>query len=881
MQEDTNRNTVSSRSRSNTNPQTNGKGYNSQNAQEGEGISIAQIWWLTTKLKWWLLASVVGCLIVALAALRYATPRYQVFAKILIKDQTNQRSYSSSINNTFAELGMMNSSNGFDNELEVLATLTLNQQVVKELGLYTRYYFEGTIKDREIYGQYAPYQLSVDPLLIDTLDRSLQFTMEDTEGGLLVTVEYEDFLDNEREDKHLVTGFPATITTPLGDFVIQRNPLIEVLSQRIKAGVDDEELLNAAAKKRNSSEAALLSDNPYALQRRLIAYVHPLQLITAYYTKRLSVEGTSKLTTIAQLVMEDNIPLRAKDYLTRLLDAYNEDATIDNNIEALRTAEFIDERLGVISLELGTSEESLEQYKKAAGITDLGEDAKVDVGQNIIYEQQLVENEQQLSLVGYLIDYVENPENRYHVIPSNVGLKDNALISALTKHNETVIGRDNLLRSMAESSPQVESLTTQVDGYLAAIKASLQSMKGQLTIENRAIRSQQQKYTGKISSTPGKERAMAEITRQQEVKAGLYLMLLQKREENAITLASNAYKGKLIEQPIATTSPVAPKKKLILLVALIFGIALPFGVYYLKQLFRFRVEDAEDLGTLTNIPLLGTVPLIKQLVKSERTVVIQENRNSLIMEVFRALRMNLPFVLKKGENVILLTSTNSGEGKTIVSSNLSASLAIAGKRVVIIGADIRKPRLAALFNLSDSGRGLNDFLSHDPEDTAFIDKLIQPSGVNANLDVLPAGTVPPNPAELLERENFGIAINYLRQRYDYVIIDSAPIGMVADTLTVAQHADLCLYVVRANYTLRSDIQVLESLRQSGRLPNVNIVLNGEKYDPSASAGQRYGKYGYGKRYGYGKSYSYGYGYGHSYGYGYGYGQKKGEKLPEI
>ena len=845
-------------------------------SNDEEGLSLALVWWLTVKLRWWLLISVVCCLIVALAMLRYTTPRYQVYAKILIKDQ-NQRTSMSSINNTFAELGMMNSSNGFDNEIEVLATRTLNRQVVKELGLYTRYYYEGGIKDREVYAPFAPYHITVDPQLIDTLDRAFKFTIEDTEGGILVTAEYIDLLGTEREDQHLVQQMPATLSTPVGKFSIERNPLVALQAQRIKAATAEQER-NVAKKKRSKKDSPLLSDDPYTLERRLIAYVYPLTPITGYFASNLSVEGTSKLTTIAQLVMEDNIPERARDYLTRLLDAYNEDATLDNSIEARRTAEFIDERLGVISLELGTSEETLEQYKMEAGITDLGEDAKVDVSQSIAYEQQIVDNEQQLALVGYLIEYVENPQNRYKVIPSNVGLKDNALISTLTRHNETVISRDNLLRSMAESSPQVASLTTQVDGYLAAIQASLQSMKGQLTMENRALKSQQQKYTGKISANPGKERAMAEITRQQEVKAGLYLMLLQKREENAITLASTAYKGKLIEQPIATNRPVSPKKKLVLLIALVFGVAIPFGVYYVKQLLRFRVEDAEDLAAITDTPLLGSVPLIKQLVKSPRAVVIQENRNSLMMEVFRSLRMNLPFVLKKGENVILFTSTNSGEGKTVIASNLAASLAIAGKRVVVVGADIRKPRLAALFNLSNSKKGLNNFLSRDPEDTAYIEELIQPSGFNGNLYILPAGSPPPNPAELLERENLGVAIKYLRQRYDYVIIDSAPIGLVADTLTVAQHTDLCIYVVRANYTLRSDIQFLNSLRQSGRLKNVNIVLNAEKYDPNAISGKYYGKqYGYGRRYGYGKSYAYT--YIHSYGYG--YGLSKGQKLPEV
>ena len=847
---------------------------------EENSLSLAQIWGLVVRLKWWIVGSVLACLVIALIYIRYATPRYEVYAKILIKDKDIRSKASSSINNTFAELGMMNSSNGFDNELEVLATLTLNRRVVKELDLHTRYYMAGTVKDREIYAPSAPYLIGVDESLIDTLDHPLKFTIEDSDGNLLVTAEFIDPLGIKRKEIHIVKSLPATLVTPYGNFSISRNPLLATRAKRLKdlltaQGGDTDEV---------SAEDIAWIENPYQLTRKEYAYVYPLTPITGYFTSNLTIESTSKLTTVADIVMVDNIPQRAKDYLTRLLDAYNEDATYDNNIEAQRTADFIDERLGVITLELGTSEETLEQYKKESGITDLSENAKVDVGQSIAYEQQLVENETQLTLVNYLAEYVAEPQNRYKVIPSNVGLKDNALIAALTKHNETVIERDNLLRAMSENSPQVSALTTQVDGYLAAIKTSLQSMRGQLAMENQSLKSQQQKYSGRISTTPGKERALAEITRQQEVKAGLYLMLLQKREENAITLASAAYKGKLIEEPIASGSPASPRKKVILLIALVIGVALPFGVYYVKRLLRFRVEDAEDLQTLTDVPMLGTVPFVKQLVKSQRAVLIQENRNSLMMEVFRALRMNLPFVLQKGENVILFTSTNSGEGKTVVSSNLAASLAFSGKRVVVVGADIRKPRLAALFNLSDTERGLNDFLSHDATDTAYIGSLLQPSGINSNLYVLPAGPIPPNPAELLERENLGVAIDYLRQRFDYVILDSAPIGIVADTLSVARHADLCVYVVRADYTLRTDIDLLNSLKQSGRLPNMNIVLNAEKIDKASATNRKYGgKYGrsYGKSYGYGYGYGYGHGHGYGYGYGYGYGGKKGEKLPEI
>lgn len=854
----------------------NGYGYSDAprtNAEDDSdtGLSFSQIWWMLVRLRWWLLLSVGVCMVVAFCYLRYTTPRYEVFAKFLIKDQERRQN---NISSTLNELGMMNSSTGFDNEIEVLKTRTLNSKVVRGLKLYVRYVSEGRMRDTEIYGLYSPYLVDIDASSLDSLSRPIGVRLEGAESGLLITTIYTDLLGEKREDQHLAQQFPVTISTPYGRVSVSRNPTVEASARRREAAAEEEN--------------REWTYDPFALSHPLNVTIFPLMSSTAAYVGRLSILSTSEATSIARVTMVDNIVERAKDYLTRLLYEYNEDATLDKSAEARRTAEFIDERLGIISLELGTSEETLEQYKVSTGITDVSTDASIGVSQSLAYEQQLVSTEQQIALVDYLIDYVANPANRYKVIPSNVGLTDATLTPMFSSYNEAVITRDNLLRTLSENSPQVTSITSQLDGYMTAIQSSLRSTKSQLAMQRSTLRGQQNKYAGKVSSAPTKERAMAEITRQQEVKAGLYLMLLQKREETALTLASTAYKGKLIEEPLSA-GPVFPRKQRVLLMALIIGLAIPIVIMTIKQLLKFRVESSDDIQRLTDAPLLGSVPLVKQLLKSQRAVVIQENRNSLMMEVFRSLRMNLPFVLEKGQNVILFTSTNPGEGKTVICSNLGASLAIAGKRTVIVGGDIRKPRLASLFNLSESSKGLSDFLSRDPDDTSYIDKLIQPSGIHACLDILPAGTIPPNPAELLERDNLAAALDYLRTKYDYVLVDSAPIGVVADTLTVAKHCHLCLYVVRCDYTLKSDIDMLNDLRANGRLSNVNIILNAEKASSGGSGygyGKRYGYgkkygYGYGKRYGYGYGKRYGYGYGHGYGYGYGDGRDKDEALPEI
>lgn len=833
------------------NNQPNEYGYDSADRNnEDSGLSLSTIWYLILRYKYLLLASVIVCLGIAYIYLRYQTPLYQVGSKILIKNERQSSPYANSLNTTFSELGFMNNSNGFDNEIEVLRTRMLNKRVVRDLKLYVAYFSDHRIKDREIYGKNSPYLVDIDESMLDSLKHTVKVRLESTgKGALQVNISYTDIFGTDHESDKTVTQFPAKLQTPLGNVIIRQNPLIMFYAQSLKA--------NGQVKEQDI----------YKLNRPLNVYVYPLEAIASVYTSRLSVESTSKLTTIAVVSMRDNLPERAKDYLSKLAKSYNEDATNDNTEEARRTADFIDKRLGIISKELSATEGTLEQYKRSTGIVDLTNDARVDVTQNIEYETKLVDVNTQLQLVGYLSDYVNDSRNHLKVIPTNVGLKDAALTQMLSKYNETVIERDNLLRTVPETNPRVSSLTSQLEGYQATIRSSLSSTRQQLAMQSNRLMAQQSKYTNKISAAPGKERAMQDIMRQQEVKAGLYLMLLQKREENEITLASAAYKGKVIEEPIASSRPVVPQKKMILLIALAIGLGLPSLYHYVRQLLRYRIESGNDIAQLTKLPLLATVPNVKTLAKEKRrTILIQEGRNSLMMEVFRRLRSNLPFVLKPHENVILFTSSTSGEGKTTIAANLAAIMAFAGKRVVIVGLDIRKPRLASVFGLPDTHRGLSDFLSANPDEPQMLDSLIQKSDVSDNLDILAAGPIPPNPGELLERENLGIAINYLKEKYDYVILDTAPIGLVSDTLTIAKFADLTLYIVRANYSLRADFAMINSLSAEQRLPNVNLILNGEELIATPGYGYKTRGYKYNN---------------YSYSYGYGYGTKRGETMPEV
>ena len=533
----------------------------------------------------------------------------------------------------------------------------------------------------------------------------------------------------------------------------------------------------------------------------------------------------------------------------------------DKNEIAQKTAEFIDERIGIISKELGSTEANLESFKRDAGITDLTSEAQIALAGNAEYEKKSVENRTQISLVNDLRKYLRG--NEYEVLPSNVGLQDAALIGAIERYNEMLIERKRLLRTSTESNPTIVNLDTSIRAMKANVQATLEGTLQGLMITKESLDREASRYSRRISNAPGQERAYVSIARQQEIKAGLYLMLLQKREENAIALAATANNAKIIDEAIADDIPVSPKRPMIYLIALVLGIGIPVGIIYLVELTKFKIEGRADVEKLTSVPVVGDIPLTDEKNDKNGSIAVFENKNNLMSETFRNIRTNLQFMLDNDQKVILVTSTVSGEGKSFVSSNLAISLSLLGKKVVIVGLDIRKPGLNKVFQLSNKERGITQYLSNPETDLM---ELVQPSDVNKNLFILPGGTVPPNPTELLARNGLDRAIETLKKHFDYVILDTAPIGMVTDTLLIGRIADLSVYVCRADYTHKAEYTLINELSFEKKLPNLCTVINGVDLKKR--------KYGY--YYGYGK-YGKHYGYGKRYGYGYGYGQTKSER----
>ena len=587
----------------------------------------------------------------------------------------------------------------------------------------------------------------------------------------------------------------------------------------------------------------------------LLVSINPPKNEAGRYVGSLSVAPTSKMTTIALLTLTNESAERAVDFLKQLSICYNRQANDDKNEVALRTEEFINSRLEKISAELGTTEGALEAFKKRNQMVELKINATQAVGNQNEYDKKVAEIGMQIALLGSIEDYMNMPENKYLTLPANVGINDASTTSMISQYNTLALRRDNLLLSASESHPEVIKINSQLDEMYKSIRSAMKQARRNLEIQRTTILSQYNKFQHQISATPEQERILSQIGRQQEVKAGLYLMLLQKREENSISLAATADKGRLIDIPVSG-GKVKPKSSMIMLAAFLIGFAIPIGILFLLQFFRYRLEGHDDLVRLTHLPIIADVAVASETAKTKADIVVHENKNNQMEEIFRSMRTNLQFMLKENEKVIMFTSSTSHEGKTFNASNLSVSFALLGKKVILVGLDIRRPRLAELFEIDDQKHGITNLLIKESPTPEEVNAQILPSGINKNLDLLLAGPIPPNPAELLARESLEIIIQHLRNEYDIIIIDTAPVGLVTDTLQIGRVSDLTIITTRADYTAKDSLNMINALDAEKKLPHMCLILNGidmskKKYGYYYGLGSygRYGRYGHSNRYG--------------------------------
>lgn len=640
---------------------------------EDEKIDIQQLLFKYI-IHWpWFVGAVLVCLIGAWIYLRMATPVYNISATVLIKDDKKGGNTGSMVG--LEELGLsglISSSQNIDNELEVLRSKTLVKEVINLLNLYVSYTDEDGFPSKNMY-KTSPVLVSLTPQEAEKLTDPMVVEMAlYGEGGLEVNVTVGD-----KEYQKLFEKLPAVFPMDEGTLAFFQSP-------------------DSLSLKKDTMEA---SSNI----RHITAKIKSPMKVARAYCENLKIEPTSKTTSVAVISLKNSSLQRGQDFINQLLEMYNRNTNNDKNEIAQKTAEFIDERINIISKELGSTEANLENFKRNAGITDLTSEAQIALTGNAEYEKKRVENRTQISLIEDLRKYIRG--NEYEVLPGNIGLQDPGLVATIERYNEMLVERKRLLRTSTENNPTIINLDTSIRAMKSNVQATLDgSLKG-LLITKADLEREASRFSRRISDAPGQERQFVSIARQQEIKAGLYLMLLQKREENAIALAATANNAKIIDEAIADDIPVSPKRRMIYLIALVLGIGIPVGIIYLIGLTKFKLEGRADVEKLTTIPIVGDIPLTDEKNEKDGSIAVFENQNNLMSETFRNIRTNLQFMLQNDKKVILVTSTVSGEGKSFISANLAISLSLLGKKVVIVGLDIRKPGLNKVLPSFDEREG--------------------------------------------------------------------------------------------------------------------------------------------------------------------------------
>ena len=558
------------------------------------------------------------------------------------------------------------------------------------------------------------------------------------------------------------------------------------------------------------------------------------ELVVESYREKINVAQHKKESNVITLTTTSTVPERDKVLLSQIIEQYNLNAVVDKNMIATNTASFIDERLNIITAELNEAENAVSDYKKQNKIADIRTQSSLFLQASSIEQRAMAEVETQLSLVDYVDEFLRDDTKRNNLIPANIGITDEALTASISEYNAIVLQRMRILRTATEDNPVIEQMDSQLATIRQNIIETIGSVRESLRIRKQSLQAQDNKYNRQIKDAPEQEREYVRVVRQQQIKEQLYLYLYEKREENALMLAATAMPAKVLDVPQRDLKSQNPKLRNLLFLCILLGLGIPAGLLYLYVLFNDRIDDPKEFERRIKAPLLG------KIVENSRGahIAIHEGESTVSAELFRLIRTNLRYILPADVKapVVLVTSCINGDGKSYVSSNTALSLAILGKKVALVGLDIRKPMLADYFRLSTRGH-LTDYLA---EPTVQLDDIIVPSGEHKNLDIIPCGTIPPNPSELLQTARLEELFAELRKRYDYIIVDTAPVAMVSDTYLLDRIADMTIFVCRYKYTPTEMIDYINQIIEQQRMKRVTCVLNGVK---SSHAGYGYG-YGY-------------------------------------
>jgi len=739
---------------------------------------------------YWFLAAIVLAMSLAFIYLQYVTPKYEVTARLQIRED-NQNGSNVMEGTAFGDLNLFKKKTTVVNEVEVLRSRSLMYNVLNKLGLQTTYFVEGDKRKEELYGNTLPIKVTASNLRPSAYQKALTIEMNGPNAFTLS--------DGSSVKRY---HFGQTIRKAYGTLRVDRGPNTD------------------------------LTDRPVEVKFRNLA-----KLAEAYSNSEMEVQPVTKEASTVTLTVTDAIPERGLDILNGVIEGYNTEVIDNKNQLALSTLKFIDDRLKTLTSDLSSVEKNVEAYKRQNELTDVNTNAQMYVQQAGAYGQQLAQGEIQLNLVQSVESYVGKSGSDYNLVPSSLGLQDPTLSGLIGKFNELQLERQRLLRTLQPGNPIVQNINEQLSGLRSNIRENLSNVKKGLQITRNRLASSAGQAEGKIRQVPGAERQLLEIQRQHGIKSNLYNYLLQKREETALSLAANVSNSAVIDEPSATTDPVSPKKPLIYLCAFVAGILLPFSGMYVKDLFNEKINNATDIEQITGLSILGEL----SHKGNDGTVVVKRESRTTISELFRYIRSNLQYMTGPINNkVLLVTSSMKGEGKTFFTINLGATLAMADKKVVILEFDLRKPDLLKNIDLKYE-KGLTYYLS-TPE--AEVSEIINDSNILPTLHVISAGSIPENPAELLLSPKMETLIDTLKEQYDYVIIDTSPVGQVADAFTIAPYTDASIYVVRYNYTYKLQLSILEDITRNKKLKNPMIVMNDSKKGGFKGYGYAYG-YGYG------------------------------------
>jgi tyrosine-protein kinase Etk/Wzc len=730
------------------------------------------------------------CLIAAFFYLQITQPVYSTKTTILIKDEN--KGLSGSQGDILSELSTQFGGNKLvENELEIIRSQTLMEQVIKELALDVSYTSKSGLRIINLY-KTSPVIVKAEVITDFGLQEPLTIHIEDS----------THFRFNN-EDK--LFTFNQRFNNSWGAFVVTKGVESEVTEVKV--------------------------------------HFKPVDELAETMLKRLSVEQPNAKSTVLELTYEDFNVQRSKDVLNKLLDVYVQSSLSDKNSEASNTLKFIENRLGLITGELGDVEKDVESYKTNQGITDISAESQ-------LFLENIKENDSKLNEVNTKISILESVDNYIQnagegaVAPATYMIDDPVLVSLLTKFNELELQRERYARTTTANNPLLETINTQLAGTRQSIRENVQNLKRGMAVTKRNLENINTRFSAGLRSIPKKEREFVGIKRQQSIKEELYLYLLQKREETALAYASTVTDSRLIDAPIATFKPIKPKKALIWLGAGTMGFVIPILLINLLFLLNNTVQRREEIEKVTHSSILGEIGQMKNAGESKpgEESIIKMTSRTAVAEQFRALRTNLQYLGDGTCRVIMFTSSIGGEGKSFVSINLAASLAYSDKRVLLIGLDLRKPTLHERLMVPNKVGASNSLIGQ-----GHYEDFIQSTGVHPKFDIMTSGPIPPNPSELLSNGRLPVMIEDLRQVYDYILIDSPPYGLVTDSALIAEHVDATLYIVRFNYTLVDHLRRIGELQRARRFSNLSVIFNGVNY------GVGYGGYGYG----YG---GYGYGY---------------------